>query len=131
VGLAACASVRGYPPLGGALPTDALPVRMAGQWLLIVVLLGGVWRGRAWARWVACVLCGLFTVGVGLRLAGAVAVRTGETLAFTDYATVTSLGIAAAMLVVSTQVLGFTSAVAAFFARRSGTSPPSVMTLTR
>ena len=113
------------------MPIDALPVRLAGQWLLIAVLLGGVWRGRAWARWVVFVLCGLFAVSVGLLLAGAVAVRTGEPLSLADYATVTSLGIAEVMLVASAQVLGFRSTVAAFFAPRSNTSPPSVMTLTR
>ena len=129
--LAACSSVRGFPPLGGARFDDALPVRIASQWLVIVVLLGGAWRGRAWARWVVFVLCGLFAVSVGLLLAGAVAVRTGETMSVADYATVTSLGVAATSLVVSAHVLGFTSAVAAFFAQPSGTSPPTIKKLTR
>ena len=76
-------------------------------------------------------LCGLFAVSVGLLLAGAVAVRTGETMSVADYATVTSLGVAATSLVVSAHVLGFTSAVAAFFAQPSGTSPPTIKKLTR
>ena len=54
--LAVCATVRSIAPHGGAESAIETPVRMASQWLFLVVLLSGKQRGWAWAQDV--LLCG-------------------------------------------------------------------------